>query len=166
MSSTELRMNVAVAEVLTAKSPYILETLLGSCIAIILYDKNQKLGSLAHALLPTVANEKKIDDSFNPKKYVDFLFEIQLKKFILKNIKPKDLVAKLVGGGNMFSEKSNSNSHIGKKNTEKAIEMLGKYKIPIVSKDVGRHFGRKIEFFLETGEVKIYKSGGEYRRTI
>jgi len=45
---------VGMADLKVAKNPDILTTLgLGSCVGITLYDKIQKIGGLAHVMLPT-----------------------------------------------------------------------------------------------------------------
>ena len=159
-------INVSISDLNTSKSPDQLQTILGSCIAICLWDPNQKIGSLAHALLPSIEFSS-AKSQRNPKKYVDRLIDIQLAELQSKGVLRKNLVAKIVGGANMFSEVIPDNDgHVGKKNARKAIEILEKYNIPILAKDTGNFFGRKITFDLETGKITIQKPTGELWKII
>ena len=159
-------INVAISDLKTSESPTVLQTILGSCIAICLWEPDKKIGSLAHALLPTI-DFSSTKSKKNPKKYVDRLIDIQLEELQAKGVVRKNLVAKLVGGANMFSEViPDSDNHVGKKNARKAKEILNKYDIPIVAQDTGNFFGRKILFDLETGMIKINKPTGELWKTI
>ena len=67
----------------------------------------------------------------------------------------------------MFSEViPDSDNHVGKKNARKAIEILNNYNIPILSKDTGNYFGRKITFNLDNGEITVLKPTGELWKVI
>ncbi len=159
-------INVKISDLQTSQGPNSLQTILGSCIAICLWDPETKIGSLAHALLPSIefSSKKSIN---NPKKYVDSLIEIQLKDLRSMGVLRKNLVAKIVGGANMFSEViPDSDNHVGKKNARKAIEILDNYNIPILAKDTGNFFGRKITFNLENGEITVLKPTGELWKII
>lgn len=154
-------INVSISDLKTAEAPVVLQTILGSCIAICLWDPNLKIGSLAHALLPTRSYSSTMSKN-NPKKYVDSLIEFQLKELQAKGVMRKNLVAKIAGGANMFAPLiPDTENHVGKKNARKAIQILEHYSIPIKAKDTGNFFGRKIEFNLSTGVVNVYKPTGE-----
>jgi chemotaxis protein CheD len=158
---------VSISDLETSEGPVILSTVLGSCIAICLYDPQTKIGSLAHALLPTIEYSSTLSAKKNPKKYVDLLIDIQLKELQSKGAIRKNLVAKIVGGANMFSEVIPvSDNHVGKKNARKAKEILENLNIPILGEDIGGIFGRRINFDLNDGKVTVMKNTGEIWRTI
>ena len=115
---TEWIYSVNIAEIITRKNPAILECVLGSCVGIVFYDPETKTGSLAHAMLPTIKNASRMAKrELNPAKYVDSAIELQLKKLRLLNVKKSNLVAKLVGGAQMFSFR-HSVMNIGTRNIE------------------------------------------------
>lgn len=157
---------VSISDLRTAESPNVLQTILGSCIAICLFEPDRKIGSLAHALLPSIEFSSK-KASQNPKKYVDSLIELQLKELQKLGVTKKNLVAKVVGGANMFSEViPDTDNHVGKKNARKAKEILNNNNIPILATDTGNFFGRKIQFDLQTGKITVMKPTGELWKVI
>lgn len=157
---------VSISDYKVAENPAIFQTVLGSCIAICLYDPEKKIGSLAHALLPTISFSS-TKGSKNPKKYVDALIELQLSDLQSKGVLKKNLVAKITGGANMFSEVIPDNDNqIGKKNARKAKEILGQHNIPILATDTGNYFGRRVYFDLQDGKLSIHKPTGELWKVI
>ena len=44
-------INVGIAEIVAAKSPNILRTTLGSCIGVVLYQPDTKIGAISHIML-------------------------------------------------------------------------------------------------------------------
>lgn len=154
------RVLVGISDVATRESPYTLSTVLGSCIGICLYDPVRKIGSLAHAMLPCFENGSR-QGRLNPKRYVDTLLEIQLQELAVKGVYPPSLLAKVVGGANVFSDVLPVvPDHVGEKNRLRAMEVLAKHRIRIVGTDVGLTFGRKVDFDLSTGLVSVRKVGG------
>lgn len=148
---------VGISEYAFGESPEIIQTTLGSCVAICLYDSNNRVGSLAHALLPSFKKGARKSRQ-NPLKFVDTLIDLQLKEFKKKKIHTKFLQAKIFGGANMFPEIFNNYSkHVGLKNVEMAIKKLMEVRIPIIETNIGDTFGRKIEFYLQNGFVKVFK---------
>lgn len=160
-------IKVAISDLKTSQGPdHSLQTILGSCIAICLWDPESKVGSLAHALLPSIEFSSKKNNT-NPRKYVDSLIPLQLAELREQGVLKKNLVAKICGGANMFSEViPDSDNHVGKKNARKAIEILGDHNIPILAKDIGNFFGRKITFDLSNGEITVLKPTGELWKVI
>lgn len=157
---------VSISDLRTSESPNVLQTILGSCIAICLYEPDRKIGSLAHALLPSIEFSSKKGGT-NPKKYVDSLIAMQLDELHKLGVAKKNLVAKVVGGANMFSEViPDSDNHVGKKNARKAKEILNNNNIPILATDTGNFFGRKIQFDLQTGKITVMKPTGELWKVI
>ena len=66
-------IKVGMADLNIAKAPGILTTLgLGSCVAIALYDRKQKIGGLAHIMLPSSKNIKRNE---NKAKFADTAVE-------------------------------------------------------------------------------------------
>jgi len=126
---------------------------IGSCVVIILYDTEKKVGGLAHVLLP-------FDNSENTKCPKGAINKI-LAEMSLRGTNKKDLVAKIIGGSTMFNgfEKKS----IGKRNVFKTKEVLERYGIPIIAEDVLGNHGRNVFFNLADGKVfvKSYKYGNK-----
>ena len=150
-------INVGIADMGVAMSPNTLRTILGSCIGICIYDPKMKIGGLSHIMLPS---SKK--PSNNLKKYADTAIPLMIDEMIKLGADKDRFVAKLAGGATMFKYTDNSlMGEIGKNNILSVREILGSLKIPIVSEEVGGDYGRTIDFYLETGELKIKSIGKE-----
>lgn len=150
-------INVGIADLKAANNGDILRTILGSCVGICLYDPDTKTGGLAHIMLPVRKNE-----SSSVKKYADTALPVLLKDMNDIGSDSSRLVAKIVGGATMFNLSENSMmSEIGKNNILKVREILKERNIPIVAEDIGGDYGRTIDFYLDTGEIKIKSLGKE-----
>jgi len=150
-------INVGIADMGVATSPNTLRTILGSCVGICIYDPKLKIGGLSHIMLPS---SKK--PSNNLKKYADTAIPLMIDEMIKMGVETERLVAKLAGGATMFKHTENSlMGEIGKNNILSVREILGSLKIPVLSEEVGGDYGRTIDFYLETGELKIKTIGKE-----
>lgn len=129
---------------------------LGSCIGVALYDPSKKIGGLAHVLLPIPQNN---NDS-NPTKFASTGIPFLLDEMIRLGANKQSIIAKIVGGSQMFSIKGREDKiNIGLRNTEVARETLRKLSIPIVGEDTGGNFGRTMEFFVSNGVVRVKTIG-------
>jgi len=147
-------IEVGMAQMKIACAPDILVTRgLGSCVGITLYDSINKIGGLAHPMLP---KREKANLRNKPFKFVDFVVSYMLEEMEKKGCKIKKLEAKLFGGAHMFSSLSKiSVFNIGARNIESAKELLWSHKIKIIGSDIFGSHGRSIYFDLNTGLVKV-----------
>ena len=143
-----IRVKIGGLEV--AKSPEVLETLLGSCVALMLYDRGKKIGGMAHIMLP-YADSPNVKD---PGKYANTAVPTLIDKMSALGARPDKLVAKIAGGAAMF--KSSNTINVGKKNVEATKKELSKYKIRIVGEDVGGEGSRTVKFFLKDGRAVVF----------
>ncbi|HBC75330.1 MAG: hypothetical protein A2008_01125 [Candidatus Wallbacteria bacterium GWC2_49_35] len=146
-------INVNMAAMHTARAPFHLRTILGSCIGVFFYEPRMKLGGMAHILLPDKPQDQR---SFNAAKYADSgvpaLLELMLSEGALK----RNLICKICGGAKMFAGFSaNTISDIGSRNQAAVICALDGLGIRTHAKDLGGSTGRKIVADLETGLIKI-----------
>jgi chemotaxis protein CheD len=131
-----------------SRTPTNVNTILGSCVAICLYDPILKIGGINHFMLPLWNGQ-----GLASPKYGNIAAEKLIDKMLSLGSQKSNLIAKVFGGGEVI-ESSIKVFNIGSRNIAIAYEMLDEYKIPIVAKSVGGKFGRKIEFNSSTGEIK------------
>jgi chemotaxis protein CheD len=154
-------LNVGIADLKVAMAPDILRTILGSCVGICLYDEENKVGGLSHIMLPMMRSA-----GSSPKKYADSAIPLLIEELVKQGARRDRLVAKIVGGATMFKLSGNSMmSEIGKNNINKVKELLKTHDICLLAEDTGGDFGRTMDFYVETGEIKI-KSIGKMERII
>jgi chemotaxis protein CheD len=126
---------------------------LGSCIGVTLYDKQKRVGGMAHVMLPKFPANKK---EGNPAKYADTALELLLDELSQKRVSKQRLEAKMAGGAQMFDfSSSEPKMRIGARNIEAVKRELKKYNIPLLGEEVGKDYGRTMEFKVDTGEAII-----------
>ena len=131
----------------TNKKPYLVNTILGSCVAICLWDPILSIGGINHFMLPLWNGEGLASPRYG---------NIATNK-IIKNMEAlgslkRNLKAKVFGGAEVIATSSN-HYHIGMRNVKMAEQLLAEHRITIVSSSVGGKQGRKIIYNTHTGEV-------------
>jgi len=148
-------IKVGMADLNIATPPYFLRTTgLGSCVGINLYDSQKKIAGMAHIMLPFSEQAKATE--INKLKFADTAIPLLIEMMEQKGAKKERMVAKLVGGAQMFQFTTQSEvMRIGPRNVEASKLTLQKYHISIVAEDTGGSFGRTIELDSETGKVLV-----------
>lgn len=137
------------ANLFVPKEDYLINTLLGSCVAICLYDPVSQKGGVNHYMLPLWNGE-----GLASPKYGNIAIEKLLQEMIKVGAQRQHIIAKVFGGGEVIE----SNHHffnIGKRNIELAHSMLSELRIPVKAESTGGKLGRKIQFNTVTGAVKM-----------
>jgi len=132
-----------------AAKPTIISTVLGSCVAVCIYDRKRKVGGMNHFRLPFIDDKGKTTSLYGN---VATLALIRMMLYELS--KTKHLEAQLFGGA--YNPKLSS-IDIGHENILLARKVLANKMVPIVSEDVGGQMGRKIVFNTHTNEVGVIK---------
>lgn len=135
------------------KAPAKISTVLGSCVAVCLYDQKNKIGGMNHYLLPFWNG-----NGLQSPKFGNISIPRLIEHMIQEGANPKFMQAKIFGGASL-NIKTTSNMMIGEKNIMVAREILQEYRIAIVAEDVGEKQGRKIQFNLEEGKVLLKYTG-------
>jgi chemotaxis protein CheD len=144
---------VKVADHAVARGDAVITTIgLGSCVAIVLYDAANRIGGLAHILLPSesmsreTANRAKFPTSAVPL-LVEKMYELGSRG---------SLVAKIVGGASMFSALLPAGGiNMGERNIEATRRALKVANIPIIAQDVGGDYGRSVYHYVADGRVVV-----------
>ncbi|SFE29382.1 chemotaxis protein CheD [Thermophagus xiamenensis] len=131
-----------------SREPYVVKTILGSCVAICLWDPVTKIGGINHYMLPTWNG----NDLASPK-YGNIAIDKLLERMIFLGAKRENLKAKIFGGAELLESGANG-TLIGERNIRVARLILEEKKIPVVASSTGGRKGRKILFFTDTGEVR------------
>jgi chemotaxis protein CheD len=123
-------------------------TLLGSCVAVCLYDPKLRLGGMNHFLLPSRA--KTAGDDTDVILAGDYSMEVLLNTMLNKGAVKKRMVAKAFGGGTIVTSILMA---IGQRNAEFAQEWLDREDIPLTAKDFGGAWSRKVIFTPDGGDA-------------
>ncbi|MGI9859976.1 chemotaxis protein CheD [Moorella naiadis] len=153
----EVKVGIAEWQVLGA--PGRLVTLgLGSCVGIALYDSRNRLGGLAHIMLP---DSSQFQDRSNRAKFADLAIPDLVASLGRQGARPGRLVAKIAGGAQMFTsgDRHLSLLNIGQRNAAMVRKTLADLAIPLVAEDTGGNYGRTMIFDLDKGDVLIRTIG-------
>ncbi|MEW5846203.1 MAG: chemotaxis protein CheD [Bacteroidota bacterium] len=136
------------ASLFADREPHVVTTILGSCVAVCLYDPELKQGGINHYMLPLWNGQ-----GLASPRYGNIAIERLIERMTALGSKKDNLKAKVFGGGEVLETNFDS-FHIGQRNIAIAMELLAEHGIPIVAKSVGGKQGRKIEYNTATGEVR------------
>jgi chemotaxis protein CheD len=155
MTNEAQPVRVSVADWRVATSGEVLVTSgLGSCVAIAVYDEDQSLGGLLHAMLPEAPAE-----ADKPAKYVDTGLEDLLAALEAEGANRGSLAAKLVGGSSMLD--ISVGDAVGERNVDAAIDALDDTAVPLAGAETGGDIGRSVSFSPTTGDLTIDKVDSE-----
>lgn len=152
-----IRTDVGIGELYVSniKSDIIKTYALGSCVAVIMYDKEKKVAGMIHIALP--------DSKVNPKKaetrpgfFVDTGLPVLLREMKKKGATRNSTWIKMVGGSNIMDEEKNFD--IGRRNSIAVKRYLWKNGLGIIKEDIGGNISRTVSISVETGEVLISNS--------
>jgi chemotaxis protein CheD len=155
VSSLLADVRVKVADYAVRRGSDIIATIgLGSCVAIVLYDKDTKIGGLAHILLPSMAMSR---ETSNPAKFPETIVPIMLAEMrALGALHTSRINAKIVGGASMFGQLVNGTGiNVGERNIAATKEALAAARIPLIAEDTGLDYGRSVYFHLADGRVEV-----------
>lgn len=141
-------------ELVVADKPYLITTVLGSCVSITVFSSERQIGIINHALLPNAPHDCAISEIF---RYVDTSFNYILKKAEKLGIATDSLDIKLFGGANMMQSGVDGAIKVGANNIKTAVSLINKKGLQLQAKDVGGRYGRKVMFNTLTGEVLVKK---------
>ncbi len=132
---------------------------LGSCVAVVLYDENARVGGLAHVLLPDPAFSS---NSHKCWRFATTAIPQLVEDLVAAGASRERIEARIVGGACMFQDlMPNNGPHIGERNIVAARTALSQDGITIVAEEVGGDFGRSIDFRLADGRVRVSSHGRE-----
>jgi len=124
-----------------------ISTLLGSCVAVCLFDPVLKMGGMNHFLLPTTSTgNTDIDVILNG----DYSMEVLVNGLLSKGAKKPRLLAKAFGGGTIISS---IRMAIGERNAAFANEWLQREGIKLVASDFSGPWSRKVVFVPQNGDA-------------
>lgn len=142
------KITVYPGQFIITSSPALITTVLGSCVSVCLWDKEQKIGGMNHYLLP--GNDS---DAGNANRGVTST-SMLIHSMLRRNSKIENLEAKIFGGCNSLYI-NNDLFKVGLRNIETAKQVLRQFDIPVIARHIGGTIGRKIIFNTTNGKVKM-----------
>lgn len=149
-----MRIDIGIGEfgVSSRPSSEIKTYALGSCVAVILWDKVTKVGGMIHVALP--------DSSINPAKaterpayFVDTGIPLLLGEMERLGAQRRNMTVRLAGGANIMD--ANATFDIGRRNGVASKRLLWKQGLGVIGEDLGGNISRTVSLAVDTGTVTV-----------
>ena len=131
-------------QLLVSAQPAAITTILGSCVAVCLWEPHRGIGGMNHFMLP-------MGSAASPR-FGPAAMEQLVTRMRDAGARLPLLRARVFGGACMFDEMQSAD-HLGRKNAAVALEYLKRRCIEVVQTDVGGNRGRKLIFNTDEGSA-------------
>jgi len=130
--------------------PANIQTVLGSCVSVCLWDSKLKMGGMNHYLMPGSPSSAAGNSNHG---YT--AIPMLISSMINRGASVENLEAKIFGACNSWVNDRGLFT-VGLRNAEIAVQILKREGIRITARNTGGIHGRKIIFNTFTGKVKVY----------
>jgi chemotaxis protein CheD len=157
-------VSVQPGQLYMARSPMILQTILGSCVGVTFRSERLGAAALCHGVLPACPRGAGAPDGY---RYVDFCIRYLASQFDALGACRRELEVKLFGGADVLPVDASKSAKptVGGLNCLAALKALREEGLCVAASDLGGLQGRTIHFDTETGEVLVHRLGSISRRT-
>lgn len=134
---------------------------IGTGIAVAIYDVQNKVGAVAHVVLPESSLAGPGNDLL-PAKYANLAVPALLKAFAEAGGDKHASVVRMVGGAQLFNFGGGGGNilNIGARNATAIRAAMSKQGLAIEKADTGGNKGKAVRFVLATGQLLICPIGG------
>jgi chemotaxis protein CheD len=131
--------------------PTLISAVLGSCVAVSLWDRQLAYGGMNHFLYPSIDDPREATA-----RYGNVATRTLIRLFLDAGSRLENLEAQILGGA---SPEANGDAalEVGKQNIRVARQIIQKQGIPIVSQDVGGTKGRKLIYNSQANEMIVIR---------
>ena len=147
-----IRVYLQPGQVYAAAQPSAVTTVLGSCVAVCLWDPIECVGGMNHYLLPFFAGAGQGSPRFGNAAMTQLV-----ERLVALGAVRGRLQAKVFGGACVLEAFQARQGHLGEKNAAVAFKLLEELAISVVSRDVGGQSGRKLVFHTDQGTAWVAK---------
>lgn len=124
-------------------------TVVGTCVAVCLWDRTLRFGGMNHFLYPRARDRKHATPRYGN---VATLALINLMEEA--GCQRRDIVAQVLGGA---ITEGRPDKDLGRRNVDMAKHVLARKGIAVISEDTGGYMGRKVLFDTATGQLAVLK---------
>lgn len=130
------------------------ETLLGSCIAIVLTDPRRTVGAMCHIVHSSPVPQGRTGNAA----YADEALHAMYRQLHTRGIVPRLCEAYVYGGANMFPNLV-TESHVGERNARWALQALAYDGVRLLAHDVGGQRYRKLSWVVGPQAPQLTMAG-------
>ncbi|MDH4161850.1 MAG: chemotaxis protein CheD [Nitrospirota bacterium] len=147
-------------EITFTEQPATITTVLGSCVAVTLYDRKRNYGAMCHGVMPACVTAEGCPGACPQQgHYVECSVEAMAKRFSSFGSRTGDIEARIFGGAEVFAMPTRFRGllAVGPQNVEAAVRALSRQEIAVSSMAVGGRAGCRIYFDTISGEVSVWR---------
>jgi chemotaxis protein CheD len=147
-------IRVMPGELYLARSPMMLQTILGSCVGVTFWSARLGTGALCHGVLPRCPLGASLADGH---RYVDASIRYLVEQFDALGVRRQEMEVKLFGGADVLAVAAarQAKPTVGALNCQSALAVLEEEGFRVAASDLGGVRGRTIHFDTGTGEVLV-----------
>lgn len=134
-------------QVFASAQPTSVVTVLGSCVAVCLFDREIGVGGVNHYLLPLETSRERST------RFGNVAIRELLDQVLARGARRASLQAKVFGGASVV--RALMGRSLGSENAELAARLLREAGLPILEQDVGGLKGRKLVFHTDDGSAWV-----------
>ena len=148
----KLEFTINVGGVYATHEPAIIRTLLGSCIAVCLFDPITRAGGMNHFMLPAPVPGR-------PEPLDEARFGVHAMDCLIGALQKaggdrRRLTAKVFGGAHVL-ESAGGGGGVAQRNIRFIDEFMRCENIPVAGRDLGGKLARQVYFHTDTGKVYV-----------
>jgi chemotaxis receptor (MCP) glutamine deamidase CheD len=147
------KLRIFIGEVKASAEPLLVQTLLGSCVAVCLRDPESRIGGMNHILVPGVCQPGHLPSSSGV-----HAMELLINQIMRLGGDRRRLVAKAFGAANVVAGLQPPT--IGDLNAKFVREFLAVEKIPLVAQRLGGTHAVQVHFKTDTGKTIVHSVDG------
>jgi chemotaxis protein CheD len=130
---------------------------LGSCVAVVLEDREARVGGMVHVVLPTPSLSR---DHSNPARFAETAVPLLVGEVVRAGAVRGRLRARLAGGASLFAALTAPGTvQIGQRNVNACRTALAAAGIDIAAEVVGGEAGRSVWYDVASGVVSVRSVG-------
>jgi chemotaxis protein CheD len=133
-----------------SREPAVIYCVLGSCVAVCLWDRNNRIGGMSHFQYPQTADPKQATARFGN------VATLTLLRLLLAEGTDRGALEGQIFGGSSRGADS-PETDVGLRNVSMAKQILKRQGVAVTSEDVGGTKGRKLVYNTETNEAVVLK---------
>lgn len=147
----EVHIKLLPKEYYVTDQPFVLTTVLGSCVAACLRDAAAGVAGMNHFMLPDPGSAESA--RIRSMVYGGHAMNRLVDALIAQGARRERLEAKVFGGANVLADMRNV--RIGDANAEFVRDYLERAGIPIVAEDLGGTWPRQLQYAAGTGRARV-----------
>lgn len=145
-------VTIYIGDVYASSQPTIIKTLLGSCVAVCLWDPETRIGGMNHFLLPRSLNGPTDD----PARFGVHAMDLLICEMLKAGAERSRMRGKVFGGAHVLLMEEDTDS-VPSQNITFALDFLRKDGFKLTGEDLGGYQPRRVHFHTDSGRAFVQR---------